>query len=94
MSHTRTYALQGNQPPGWMHIAPIHPLTHDQWHAAEAMIVNSEIIGPMTTRQIAKKAAVSLQVARSAMKKLQKMGLASVVWGGRSPRYQRKFYRR
>lgn len=93
MGHTRTYALQGKAP-GWMYIAPIQPLTHDQWKAAEVLLIESEIVGYMTCRQIADKAYVSVSVVQRAIKKLEQMGLVKRLSGGRAPRYGRKLYHR
>lgn len=94
MSYTKTYALKGNQPPGWMHIAPIEPLTHEQWKAAESVIILSEINGPVSVRVIAQNANVSHGVVRRALRKLTDMGLIRQVQGYGTPHYARKFYTR
>jgi predicted transcriptional regulator len=93
MSKTRTFAVQGKAP-GWMYIAPIHALTHDQWQAAEIVIMHSSVYGPQTAAAIAAKARVSVDVVNRAMKKLVEMGLVKRIKGGRAPRYDRKYYNR
>ena len=73
---TRTYALHGKQPPGWMHIMPIEWLTPQQWEAArETIRLLCMGYSYVTVDTISCVAKVSKATARKTLKKLVTTGM-------------------
>lgn len=81
MARTRTYALQGRQPPGWMHIMPIEPFTEKQWVVVHMALnklreCQTDIALPYVTAEVvAALAGVGKDVTRRALEKLVQTGL-------------------
>lgn len=83
MSSTRTYMMRAKDKPDWMIIAPINPLTEQQWKVLYVIIRLLEKresdwpINSATVRDIVQHASfpVSTSTVRKTLKKLCDMGL-------------------
>lgn len=84
---TRTYALKGRQPPGWMHIMPIEPFTEKQWDVMFEICRGSN---GCLADELATRSRVSVSTVRKALGKMVLMG---IIRRDRSGRYWRKVWR-
>lgn len=89
---TKTYALLGKTP-GWMHIAPIEPLTPKQWEVAEnaIRITGEGFMRHVTADSLAAISRCSSSTAGRTLRKLQQMGLIRRM-GHLPVRYYRKVW--